>query len=134
MATPEQKLQSQIQRAVQDYLQATQDIAIATVQRAFAISSRPNRARTVQQGRSRSSASKGQKRNPAVLQALTAQLQELIQQQPGLTMQALAQKMEQSTTDLSVPANRLKRQGIIKTVGQRNQTAYFPRPQNKKVA
>lgn len=133
MTSPEQKLEAEIQHALQDYLRATQQSAQAIVLRALAnIAPKPKKAsRSTPQ---KQPSSKAPPRDPAVIQALQDQMLQIIKRTPGQTIGQIAQQMEAKTRDLSQPARKLRLQGHIRVVGRRLNATYFPKAPKKKAS
>ena len=53
-------------------------------------------------------------------------LYEVVCAHPGETMQRLSPKVGETAQTLQVPIARLKKEGRIRTVGNRQFTSYFP--------
>ena len=68
------------------------------------------------------------RRSSEELDALGERFMKAVEATPGETMVTLAARLEVSGAALARPVLRLKRQGRIKTVGERNRTRYYPWP------
>lgn len=66
------------------------------------------------------------RRTPEQLQALADKLYAQVSANPGVTMAALALKMELPSSSLAVPMAALRRDEKIRHVGERGMTQYFP--------
>jgi hypothetical protein len=65
-------------------------------------------------------------RSRTEIDELSRRLLEAVRAEPGQTMAALAPRLQVDTSQLQVPAARLKKASRVKTVGQRQFTCYFP--------
>ena len=72
-------------------------------------------------------------RRPASRRRTTEEVEDLAERlcaavhaQPGETMLGLAPAVGTTPSELSVPVDRLRQQGRVRTVGQRQHTRYFP--------
>ena len=126
MTTLEQRLQQQIESAVQEYLQASRAKVTATLERAFGAATAPA-ARAKSSARPRATEKVGKRRTASELAALSEQLYEVISGSPGQGMVALSERLELSGQHLQRVVARLRADGRIRTVGARQQMRYFPR-------
>ncbi len=62
------------------------------------------------------------------MDALGRRFLEAVEATPGEAMVTLAARLEVSGTELAQPVLRLRRNGRIKTVGERNRTRYYALP------
>jgi len=85
---------------------------------------RPGRARA---SSVRSVRTKGAKRDPQLLQALTEQLGTFIKNNPGQRIEQIAKALGAPTKDLVLPVRKLIAAKQISTKGQKRSTKYFPR-------
>lgn len=121
--TSSQELAKQIERMVDDFVDASRIAASAAVERAFASASgksarkRPARPRSTKQIA---------RRSPGEMAALSERLYEAICAKPGETMGVIAMDIDAAPRELQVPAAGLKRAGRIRSAGQRQFTRYFP--------
>lgn len=67
-----------------------------------------------------------QRRGPEEVQALAERLHAAVMEAPGETMAVLAKRVGASVRDLHRPMTNLKRAGLLRSVGTRNRTRYFP--------
>ena len=65
--------------------------------------------------------------------ALAERFHELLCERPGETMAVLAAELELTPRELHRPVARLKRAKLVRTVGERNHTRYFPMVNGKTV-
>ena len=66
------------------------------------------------------------RRSPEEMAALEERLYEAIRRRPGETMEVLAPEVGATARVLNRPATTLRRQGRVRSVGQRQYTRYFP--------
>ena len=126
MAKSNEDLAHRIEQLVREHLEATRRAAAAAVERAYSSDLAAARARTRREtARSPSRASNG-RRSPAELSALSERLHEAVCAQPGETMSVLAPALGKTPRELQRPMMALKREGRVRSVGQRHQTRYFP--------
>ena len=116
-------LEERIEAVVREHLAATRDAVTAAVARAFAEPverpgppARPARVSKLATPR----------RSPEELAALGERFCEEVKAAPGETMMTLAPRVGVTARALEVPVRRLRREGRIRTAGQRYQTRYFP--------
>lgn len=69
------------------------------------------------------------KRSPAELKDLSERLYQKIDEQPGQGMAVYAEALAVAARDLGVVMRRLKKDGRVRTVGERDRTRYFPMDQ-----
>lgn len=124
MTTTTKSLEAQIESAVEqllrEHLAACEAAAADAVRAAFQRASAPkaSRARTVRAPAAR--------RSREVIEAITEQLYEAIRRHPGETMAVIAPVVGATAKELNHPVTLLRRQGRIRTIGQRQFTRYFP--------
>ena len=118
----EQKIEKAVERLVREHLAACEAAAARAVRAGFeraskapSKSSQPRSARTPARRRSREE-----------LVALEERLYEAIRRQPGETMEVLASAVGSTSRALRRPARRLRHDGRIRSIGQRQYTRYFP--------
>ena len=112
-------LQNQIERLVRDHLTAQQRAATAAVERAFASVAAPAKTRTPRSGT-------GRRRAPAEMSGLAERLCEAVRANPGETIKVIASQVGENARALNRPMLRLKREGRVRSAGQRHLTRYFP--------
>jgi DNA-binding NtrC family response regulator len=128
MSTPKsiEELTRHIEQAVGGYLAEGRKAAVAAMERAF--SSAPNtvgRSSSTQRPKGKTRAA-GARRSGKELAEVRAQLCELVCRQPGEAMVTFATELGMSVRELHRPMSVLKREGRVRTVGQRHLTRYFP--------
>jgi hypothetical protein len=114
-----EELQVQIERVVREHLAAQRKAAAAAVERAFAAVALPARAATVR-------AAAGRRRAAAEVSTLAQQLYAAVRAHPGERIAVIAAEVGQRPSALHRPMFHLKREGRVRSVGQRHQTRYFP--------
>jgi hypothetical protein len=117
-------LQTQIKRLVRDHLAAQRQAAAAAVERAVASVAAPDRARVA---RSRT----GRRRASTEVFGLTQRLYEAVRAHPGETITVIAAEVGEPARALHLPMVHLKREGRMRSAGQRHLTRYFPIPAEK---
>lgn len=128
MTTPKSpaELTEQIEQLVEQYLAHSRSAAREAVERAFGTPACAPKTT----GRSTSSAtprrSSGRKRSAEEIGQVAAQLYELVRAQPGESMVTFAAELEMSVRALQRPMMLLKKEGRVRSVGQRHRTRYFP--------
>lgn len=128
MSTLEQRLQEQIESAVQEYLSASRARVAATLERAFgAATTRPPTQRAKSSARAVGAVTTGKRRTASELTALSEQLYEAIAAEPGESMVVLSERLGVSGVQLQRVVARLRADNRIRTVGARQQMRYFPR-------
>jgi hypothetical protein len=83
------------------------------------------RARAVAPVASSGRRSKGAKRDPRMLQALTDRLGDYIKKNPGLRIEQIGKALGTPTKDLALPVKKLIAGKKIATKGQKRATTYF---------
>ena len=112
-------LQNQIERLVREHLTAQQRAATAAVERAFASVAAP--AKTCPPR-----LPAGRRRAAAEMSGLAERLCEAVRANPGETIKVIASHVGETPRALHRPMNRLKREGRVRSAGQRHLTRYFP--------
>lgn len=125
-----QDLARQIEDLIADFLEghraAASAAASAAVQRAFAGAPSVRRPAAPRKAPTEIAP----RRSVDEVTALSDRLYAAICAKPGEAMVVLAPVVGATPRALSLPANRLKRAGRIRTVGQRQATRYFPMPKS----
>lgn len=119
-----QELEEQIEKLIRAHLAAYEKAVTGAVERALtsATSERsPQRRRTKTVARTR-----GTRRSPEEIAALAEQLYAAVCAAPGETMTVLATKLGTPPRMLQSPAQHLRRDGRVRSVGRRQYTRYFP--------
>jgi len=117
-----QELGQRIERLVLEHIAASRRAAQDAVERAFATTTKPSATRS---HRSKSRAD-SKRRPPAEIAALGERLYQAVRTKPGETMTVLAVEVGASARELHRPMSLLKRDGRVRSVGQRHRTRYFP--------
>lgn len=112
-------LQDQIERLVREHLTAQQRVAKAAIERAFASVAAPAKTRLPQ-------LQTGQRRAPAEMARLADRLCEAVRANPGETIKVIASQVGETPRALNRPMSHLKREGRVRSAGQRHLTRYFP--------
>jgi hypothetical protein len=112
-----------IEQLVRDHIAAIRAAATAAVAHAFAESesggSKASRPRTPRSRPTR-------RRSPEEVAELAERLGQAIEAAPGETMSTLSARLGAKPGELAIAVKHLRRQGQIRTVGQRQHTKYFP--------
>jgi len=118
----EQKIESAVAQLVGEHLAACEAAAAGAVRRAFGRASKP----TATSSRRRPMRSPTRRRSPEVLADLQERLYQAICQHPGEKMAVIAPVVGATARELNRPATTLRRDGRVRSVGQRHSTRYFP--------
>ncbi len=126
MISIERELGDEISKAVGKIVAASHTAAIKALDQAFdrgrgagctsRASGRPKAPRVVAVSR----------RSSEEIVVLKQRLYEIVCEMPGEAMAVLAKQIESTPGELQVPIARLKAEGLLKTVGQRQAMRYFP--------
>ena len=127
MTTLEQRLQEQVESAVQEYLRESRARVAATLERAFGAGTRARVQRAKAPPRAGGAVAAGKRRTASELAALSEQLYEAIAARPGEGMVALSERLGVSGPQLQRVVARLRADNRIRTVGTRQLMRYFPR-------
>lgn len=120
----EQKIQDAVERVMREHLAACERVVAGAVREGLRRASQPStRQRRAKVSKRRAPA---QRRSREQIAKLEKQLYEAICAQPGETMVVLAQAVGARPRELNRPATLLRRQGRIRSAGQRQYTRYFP--------
>ena len=122
----EQKIESAVEQLVREHLAACEAAAAVAVRAAFqrASKSAPNPA--PKPSRRKSARAPSPRRSREQITALEERLYEAIRSHPGETMAVIAPAVGATGRELNLPATRLRREGRVRSVGQRQHTRYFP--------
>lgn len=123
MSHPSQTLSEQIEHLVREHIEATRRAAAQAVERAFASSSSSSRRPAACRAPRRAA---GGRRSPDEIAAIGEQLYAAVVADPGETMAVLAPGVGATPSELHRPMAMLKRDGRVRSVGQRHQTRYYP--------
>lgn len=121
-------LAKQIEQLVREHLATSRKEARAALERAFAEAERElaQRSPETKQVMTKQARQSKKRRTPEEIAGLSEQLYAAMCETPGETMMVLAQTVGVTTRELSVPAERLKQAGRVRSAGQRSHTRYFP--------
>jgi hypothetical protein len=112
-------LEQQIETLVRDHVAALRQAAEAALARAFSREATAGRAAAAPRRSVR-------RRAPAEMSALSERLYAAICAQPGAAMTTLAAELGARPRELNRPATQLRRAERVRSVGQRQETRYFP--------
>ena len=118
-------LQDQIERLVREYVAACRAAATSAVDRAFAALT-PRPMTTASTSRATPRRTQGRRRGPDEMAGLSERLYEAVCANPGALMSVLAAHVGATPRELNRPALLLRREGRVRSVGQRQLTRYFP--------
>ena len=126
MSSIERELGDEISKAVGQFFAASHTAAIKAIDQAFdqgrgtgrtsRPASRPKTAGVVTVPR----------RTSEEIAVLKKRLYEIVCERPGEAIVVLAKQITSTPKELQVPIARLKAEGLLKTVGQRQAMRYFP--------
>jgi hypothetical protein len=114
-------LSKHIEQVVQEHIAASRRAAEAAVARAFAAASAARRPVAVT-----TRSEPGRRRGTAVLAELSEQLYRAVSAKPGESMAVFATELSATVKELHRPMALLKRDGRVRSVGQRHLTRYYP--------
>ena len=119
----EQKIESAVAQLVREHLAACEAAAEGAVRAAFGRAPKP----TAPSSRRKSMrAPAAARRSSAVLADLQERLYQAICQHHGEKMAVIAPVVGATARELNVPATTLRRDGRVRSVGERHATRYFP--------
>ena len=122
MKNPSQTLSEQLGQLVREHIEATHRSAAEAVERAVEPSASSARA-TPSRAPARAA---GRRRAPDEIAALGERLYAAVAAESGETMAVLAPAVGATPRELHRPMAALKRDGRVRSVGQRHQTRYYP--------
>ena len=129
MNTPKSTLElsKEIEQAVDRYMAEGHRAAARALERAFGAPSTAVKKGKAATPRASASSNSGYcRRTPQELAELEAQLCELVRARPGEAMVVFAAELQTSVRALHRPMSALKRDGRVRSTGQRHRTRYFP--------
>jgi hypothetical protein len=121
------KLNTQIEHLVREYIAAQRASVAAAVERAFASSSAPSKPKAA----APSARAWGRRRPPTEVAELAERLFDAVRAHPGETMSVIAPDVGEPARMLNRPMMHLKRTGRVRSAGQRSNTRYFPMASSK---
>lgn len=124
--TSSESFEARIEQLVREHIAAIRAKAEAAVARGFAEPAGEAAKPGVPQSKRSARRPVSRRRTTEEVADLAERLCGAVQAQPGETMLRLAQEVGATPSELSVPVDRLREQGRVRTVGQRQHTRYFP--------
>lgn len=124
--TTARDLGEQIERMIQEHIAASRACALEAVTRAFVNEAGPGASRSKASRAHRTRSAPGKRRASSDIAALGERFYEALCAKPGETMAVLSSDVGASARELNRSVNLLRRAGRIRSVGNRNQTRYFP--------
>jgi len=118
----EQKIECAVELIVREHLAACEAAAAVAVRAGFERASK----KSSKSSKRRSSRAPAPRRSREEMAALEERLYEAIRGHPGETMAVIAPVVGATARALNRPATALRRQGRVRSVGQRQHTRYFP--------
>jgi phosphoglycerate-specific signal transduction histidine kinase len=112
-------LEQQVEQLVREHVAAQQRAVMAAVQRAFVSEVSPKREPSVRTGKQR-------RRRAGEISELQERLYQAVVAHAGETMTTIAAHVGQPPPTLNRPMFHLKREGRVRSAGQRHLTRYFP--------
>lgn len=120
-----QKIEITVERLVREHLAALEAAASAAVREGFRRAARPTSP--TRRASARTSQGPSSRRRPReVMVELQERLYRAVCAHPGETMTVLARAIGSTARELNRPATLLRREGRVRSVGQRHATRYFP--------
>ncbi|MCA9706392.1 MAG: winged helix-turn-helix domain-containing protein [Myxococcales bacterium] len=128
MSTPKspEELTTQIEQLVECYLAESRNAARRAVERAFGAIMPASKSTRRSTNTAASRHPGGQRRSVEELERVAAALYEQVRANPGESMVSFATELQTSVRALQRPMTLLKKQGRVRSVGQRHRTRYFP--------
>jgi hypothetical protein len=124
--TSTENLEERIEQLVREHIAAIRDRAQAAVARAFAESAVTPSRQATPTAKSLPRQPQSRRRTKEQVADLAERLCAAVHTQPGETMLRLAPQVGATASELSLAVARLRQQGRVRTVGQRQHTRYFP--------
>jgi len=121
-----QKLEAEIAKAVSLIINASQQATVEALNEAFGIAQQRNRKKVVRDRRAVGPRASTSNRTATELKSLEEGFWGAVLESPGESMNALATRIRAKPRQLRVAVVNLKKNGRIKTVGERQFTRYFP--------
>jgi hypothetical protein len=123
--TLEQKIQTAVEQMVREHMAALETVVSAAVREGFLRGTRPTSKQRAD-GRATRRRSPSRRRSREEVAELEKRLYEAICAHPSETMAVLAPAVGATARELNRPATVLRREGRVRSVGQRHATRYFP--------
>jgi hypothetical protein len=122
-----EELTKQIEQLVAEYVAESRRAVQDAVSRAFGSTSSPSTSKASTTTKTKSpNRQSARRRPPEEVAELGTRLLELVRARPGESMVTFAGELEMSVRDLQRPMSLLKRDGRVRSVGQKQQMRYFP--------
>ena len=121
----ERKIEMAVEQLVREHLAACEAAAAAAVRAAFGRASKPS-LKSSRRKTTRAPRAPAPRRSREEMAALEERLYEAIRRHPGEGMAVIAPAVGATPRQLNRPATTLRRQGRVRSVGQRQYTRYFP--------
>lgn len=122
-----QELSKEIEEVVERYMAEGRRAATQALEQAFGGPVTAVMRSKVAKPRAMVSSNSGySRRTPEELAELEARLCEVVHTRPGEGMAVFAAELEMSVRALHLPMSALKRDGRVRSTGQRQRTRYFP--------
>jgi hypothetical protein len=119
-------LSQRIEQVIREHLAATQTAAREAIERAFAGAAVRAPARVSRRASVSASSGNRKRRAPAEIASLGDQFLRAVRAKPGESMTVLAADVGASARELHRAVALLKQAGRVRSVGNRQQTRYFP--------
>ncbi len=126
MNSIERELGDEISKAVGQIVSASHTAAIKALDQAFDRGRGAGRASRSSARPKTSGVVTVPRRTSEEIASLKQQLYQIVCAMPGEAMAVLAKQIDSTPKELQVPIARLKAEGLLKTVGQRQAMRYFP--------
>lgn len=118
--------EERIEQLVREHIAAVRARAAAAVARGFGESAEPVSKEVPSQRKPSARRPASRRRTAQEVADLAERLCAAVHTQPGETMRHLAPRVGATPSELSIAVERLRSQGRVRTVGQRQHTRYFP--------
>ena len=119
-------LEKRIEQLVREHIAVVRAGAEAAVARAFAESTGRSSKSPAPKAKPPAQRAPYQRRTAEAVADLAERLCAAVHATPGETMTQLAAQVGATPSELSVPVDRLQREGRLRSVGKRQHTRYFP--------
>ncbi len=128
MSTPKNhdELAKQVEQLVAQYVAESRRAVREAVERALGTSTSPRRPSSATTRPKSPRKSPERRRPPEEVAQISVRLLELVRSRPGESMVVFAGELEMGVRDLQRPMSVLKRDGRVRSVGQRQSMRYFP--------
>jgi hypothetical protein len=117
-----------IERLIQQHLRACQQEVAAAVERTFRTAATATVPKKTKSRAAKPKRESGPRRTPAQVHALGERFYDLLSTKPGANMTVYAAELGVTPRELHRPVALLKRAKLVRSVGDRQATRYFPLP------